>query len=46
MAGRTTIGKLVDDLKDRLEGLMGALAPQPDAIPVPVRPDRRPDPRR
>ena len=38
------LGKLADILKDRLSEVLGALAPQPDAIPIPVRPDPR-DPR-
>ncbi|MCK0167727.1 hypothetical protein MWU52_09235 [Jannaschia sp. S6380] len=45
MADRKGIlGKLTDAAKDRLSDLLGALAPQPDAIPIPVRdrPHRRP----
>lgn len=36
------IGKAIDDLSDRLNDVIGALAPQPDAIPVPVRDRDRP----
>ncbi len=39
---RGPIEKLADAVKDKLSDLLGALAPQPDAIPIPVRPDRRP----
>jgi hypothetical protein len=48
MAGtRGPIEKLTDGIKEILAGVMGALAPQPDVIPVPVRDEgRRPDPRR
>ena len=39
---RETIGKLADFIGDKLADLAGALAPQPDPIPVPVRqPSRR-----
>lgn len=31
------LGKLAEEAKDRLSDLLGALAPQPDAIPIPVR---------
>lgn len=44
MAGkRTPLDKVIDAVTDRLSDLLGALAPQPDAIPIPVRKD---DPRR
>lgn len=46
MAGRRTLGEVIEEIADKLRDTLGALAPQPDAIPVPVRPDRRPDPRR
>lgn len=42
---RGPLDKLTDILKDRMADLIGALAPQPDAIPIPVRNDPR-DPRR
>ncbi|WP_299818535.1 hypothetical protein [uncultured Jannaschia sp.] len=32
-----TIEKLADTVRDKLSDLMGSLAPQPDAIPIPVR---------
>ncbi|MFO6464372.1 hypothetical protein ACK8OR_08270 [Jannaschia sp. KMU-145] len=43
---RGTIGKLADTLKDKLSEVLGALAPQPDAIPIPVRNDPRRGPNR
>ena len=33
------IGKLVDTISDVLSGAIGALAPRPDPIPIPVRDD-------
>ncbi|MEL6586013.1 MAG: hypothetical protein AAFY65_09290 [Pseudomonadota bacterium] len=42
---RGPLDKLADILKDKLSEVMGVLAPQPDAIPVPVR-DKRPQPPR
>ena len=36
-----TIGKLIEGLKDRLNEVIGQLAPQPDRIPIPVRDDPR-----
>ncbi|WP_179378679.1 hypothetical protein [Jannaschia marina] len=46
MASRKpTLGKLIDAVTDRLSDLLGALAPEPDRIPIPVRTDER-DPRR
>lgn len=42
MAGRRDgLGKLIDAIKDKLSEALGALAPQPDAIPIPVRTDPR-----
>lgn len=41
---RGTLGKLADVVKDKLAEILGDLAPQPDAIPIPVRNDPR-DPR-
>ncbi|MEM9796118.1 MAG: hypothetical protein AAF919_06495 [Pseudomonadota bacterium] len=35
------VGKLTDLLKGKLTDLVGALAPEPDAIPIPVRDDPR-----
>lgn len=43
---RGTIGKLVDSFKDKLSEVLGALQPQPDAVPIPIRTDPRRDPRR
>lgn len=40
---RGTIGKVVDAVTDRLSDLLDSLAPQPEAVPIPVRTD---DPRR
>jgi hypothetical protein len=40
---RGTAGRLIDQIKDKLSEVLGALAPEPDAIPVPIRDD---DPRR
>ncbi|WP_371155221.1 hypothetical protein [Jannaschia sp. 2305UL9-9] len=37
----TALGKLADVLKDKLSEVLGALAPEPDAIPIPVRNDPR-----
>lgn len=36
---RTALDKLIDVVSDRLSDLLGALAPEPDAIPIPVRTD-------
>jgi hypothetical protein len=47
--GRKTKGRLeelIDRVGDAIRGVLDGLAPQPDAIPVPVRPDRRPGIRR
>ena len=43
MASRTrgVLGKLVDTVTDKLSDLLGALAPEADAIPVPVRDEPR-----
>ncbi|SFJ03439.1 hypothetical protein [Jannaschia pohangensis] len=42
MAGkRGTLEKLWDKATDKLSDLLGSLAPQPDAIPIPVRNDPR-----
>ena len=43
MAGtrRGSFGKLVDAVTDKLSDLLGALAPEADAIPVPVRDEPR-----
>lgn len=38
---RGPIGKLIDALKEGLSEVIGQLAPQPDAIPIPVRDDPR-----
>ncbi|MEM7641294.1 MAG: hypothetical protein AAF366_02060 [Pseudomonadota bacterium] len=38
---RSPAGKLIEQLKDKLSEVLGALAPQPDAIPIPVRNDPR-----
>ncbi|PWJ21220.1 hypothetical protein [Jannaschia seohaensis] len=38
---RGPLAKLTDILKDKLAEVMGALAPQPDVIPIPVRDDPR-----
>lgn len=38
---RNLLDKLIDAAKDKLSEVLGQLAPQPDAIPVPIRPDRR-----
>lgn len=35
-----TIGKLIDTAADKLAELLGALAPQPEAIPIPIHSDR------
>lgn len=44
MAGkRSVLDKVIDAVGDRLSDLLGSLAPQPEAIPIPVRND---DPRR
>lgn len=44
MAGkRTVLDEAIDAVTDRLSDLLGALAPEPEAIPIPVRKD---DPRR
>lgn len=40
-----TLGKLAEALADKLSEVLGALAPQPDPIPIPVRNDPR-SPRR
>ncbi|CTQ32246.1 hypothetical protein [Jannaschia rubra] len=37
---RGPIQKLVDKVADRLSDLLGALTPEPDVIPIPVRNDR------
>lgn len=42
---RSSAGKLIEQLKDKLSDVLDALAPQPDAIPIPVKNDPRP-PRR
>ncbi|WP_220748189.1 MULTISPECIES: hypothetical protein [Jannaschia] len=42
MAGkRGPLEKLVDVVTDKLSEALGALAPRPDAIPIPVRNDPR-----
>ena len=42
MAGRRgTVGKLLDSIKEGLADVIGQLAPQPDAVPIPVRDDPR-----
>ncbi|SDZ16856.1 hypothetical protein SAMN05444004_10716 [Jannaschia faecimaris] len=42
MAGkRSGLRKVIDAVSDRLSELLGSLAPQPDAIPIPVRNDER-----
>ena len=47
MAGtRAHFGKLIEALKDGIAEAIGSLAPQPDAVPVPVRNDPRHAPRR
>ena len=46
MAKQGPIGKLIEELKDRITDVIGALAPEPDAIPIPVRDDPRRGPRR
>ncbi|WP_167767132.1 hypothetical protein [Jannaschia formosa] len=38
---RGPLDRLADILKDKLSEVLGALAPQPDAIPIPVRNDPR-----
>ena len=46
MAGkRGPIGKLIEALKDGVSDALDQLAPQPDAVPIPVR-DRGAPPRR
>ncbi len=41
MAGRSTIEKLADKVRDALSDALGALAPQPEAIPIPIRDEPR-----
>lgn len=36
-AQRDPISRLADKVRDAVSDLLGALAPQPDPIPVPVR---------
>jgi hypothetical protein len=36
---RGPLDRLADVVKDKLSDILGALAPQPDAIPIPVRND-------
>lgn len=38
---RSPAQSLIDQLKDKLTEVLGALAPQPDVIPIPVRDDPR-----
>lgn len=38
---RGPFDRLADAVKDALADVLGALAPQPDAIPIPVRDDPR-----
>jgi hypothetical protein len=45
-AGRGKLEELIDRIGDAIRGALDGLAPQPDALPIPVRPDRRPGPRR
>lgn len=40
---RSPLDKLADAVKDKLSEVLGQFAPQPDAIPIPVRPDPRRD---
>ncbi|MGB3556859.1 MAG: hypothetical protein WBA25_19710 [Jannaschia sp.] len=41
---RGPLDKVIDTIKDKLAEVLGALAPQHEAIPVPIRNDPR-DPR-
>jgi hypothetical protein len=43
--GRDRLSEVLDAVEDAIRGAIGVLAPRPDAIPIPVRPDRRPGPR-
>jgi hypothetical protein len=40
-SNRGPLDRLADLVRDKLSDLLGALAPQPDAIPIPVRDDPR-----
>jgi hypothetical protein len=36
------LGEWIDRIGEAIRGALDGLAPEPDAIPIPVRPDRRP----
>lgn len=38
---RGPFGKLIDAVRDGVADVIGQLAPQPDAVPIPVRDDPR-----
>ena len=38
---RGPLGKLIDAIRDGVTDALGVLAPQPDAVPIPVRDDPR-----
>ena len=38
---RGPLGRLIDAIRDGVTDALGALAPQPDPIPIPVRSDPR-----
>jgi hypothetical protein len=38
---RGPLDRLADLVKDKLSDVLGALAPQPDAVPIPVRDEPR-----